>query len=96
MQHVARVLDAVLSRLFRGCEAVVPGAVEIFETGRAVFQVVELTRYDGLLLGHAAGETIKEFRFFLQINTWKSFREVSVQSDPTTRSGPTAAPSSNQ
>lgn len=65
MQHVARVLDAVFSRLFWGREAVVPGAMEVFETGRAVFQVVELTRYDGLLLGHAAGETTSEFKPFL-------------------------------
>ena len=55
VQHVARVLDAVLGRLFWGGEPVVPGAVEVFETTCAVLQLVTLTGNDGLLLGHAAG-----------------------------------------
>ena len=54
VQHVARVLDAVFGRLFWRREAVVPGAVEVFETGGAVLQVVALARDDGLLLGNAA------------------------------------------
>lgn len=55
MQHVARVLDAVFGGLLGGREAVVSGAVEVFEAARAVLQVVELSGNDGLLLGHAAG-----------------------------------------
>lgn len=55
VQHVARVLDAVFGRLFWGGEPVVPGAVEVLETARAILQLIALTRYDGLLLGHAAG-----------------------------------------
>ena len=54
MQHVARVLDAVFGRLFWRGEAVVPGAVEVLETARAILQVVALTGHDGLLLGHTA------------------------------------------
>lgn len=56
MQHVARVLDAVFGRLLRRGEPVVPGAVEVFETARAVVQLIALTGDDGLLLGHAAGK----------------------------------------
>lgn len=54
VQHVARVLDAVFGRLFWRREAVVPGAVEVFETGGAILQVIALARYDGLLLGNTA------------------------------------------
>lgn len=54
VQHVARVLDAVFGRLLRRCEPVVSGAVEVLETARSVFQLIALTRYNGLLLGHAA------------------------------------------
>jgi len=53
VQNVARVLDAVLGRLLRGREAVVPGAVEVLEAAAAVLQLVALARHDGLLLGHA-------------------------------------------
>lgn len=55
VQHVAGVLDAVLGRLLRGGEAVVPGAVEVFEAAGSVFQLVALTGNDGLLFGNAAG-----------------------------------------
>lgn len=61
MQHVARMLNAVFGRLFRGGESVVPGAVEVFETTCAIFQLIALTRYNGLLLGHTAGRD--EFKF---------------------------------
>lgn len=62
MQHAARVLDAVLSRLLWGGEPVVPGAVEVFEAACAVVQLVALTGYDGLLLGHAAGGRAQDQR----------------------------------
>lgn len=55
VQHVARVLDAVFSCLFWGGEPVVPGAMEFLEAACAIFQLVALTRNDGLLLGYAAG-----------------------------------------
>lgn len=55
VQHVARVLDAVLGRLLRGGEPVVPGAVEVLEAAGAVLQLVALTGDDSRLLGDAAG-----------------------------------------
>lgn len=55
VQHVAWVLDAVLGRLLRRGEAVVPGAVEVLEAAGAVLQLVALAGDDGLLLGDAAG-----------------------------------------
>lgn len=54
VQHVARMLNAVLCRLLWGGEAVVPGTVEVFETARAVLELVALAGYNGLLLGHTA------------------------------------------
>ena len=59
VQHVARVLDAVLRGLFRRSEPVVPGAVEVLEAARTVVQLVALTGDDGLLLGHTARMDIK-------------------------------------
>lgn len=55
VQHVARMLNAVFGCLFWGGEPVVPGPVEVFETACAIFQLIALTRYNGLLLGHTAG-----------------------------------------
>lgn len=55
VQHVARMLNAVFGCLFRGGEPVVPGPMEVFKTARAIFQLIALTRYNGLLLGHTAG-----------------------------------------
>ena len=55
MQHVAGVLDAVLGRLLRGCEAVIPGAVEVLEAAAPVLQLVALAWHDGLLLGDTVG-----------------------------------------
>lgn len=54
MEHVAGMLDSVLGGLFRGGEAIVPGAAEIFVAAGTVLETVRLTRHDGLLLGHAA------------------------------------------
>ena len=55
MQHVAGVLDAVLGRLLRGRESVVPGSMEVLEAAAPVLQLVALAWHDGLLLGHTAG-----------------------------------------
>lgn len=48
------MLNAVFGRLFWGGEPVVPRPVEVFKTARAIFQLIALTRYNGLLLGHTA------------------------------------------
>lgn len=50
VQHVARVLNAVLCRLLWGGEAVVPGTMEVFETACAVLKLVALAGYNRLLL----------------------------------------------
>lgn len=63
VQHVARVLDAVFGRLLRRGEAVVPGAVEVFEAARAVLQLIALTGDNGLLLGHTTGKEKSHFKY---------------------------------
>lgn len=54
VQHVARMLNAVLCCLLWGGEAVVPGTMEVFETACAIFQLIALARDNCLLLGHTA------------------------------------------
>lgn len=65
VQHVARVLNAVLCRLLWGGEAVVPGTMEVFEAACAVFKLVALAGYNGLLLGHTAGDDVPNLKYLL-------------------------------
>lgn len=65
VQDVARMLNAVFGRLFWGGEPVVPGSMEVLETTCAIFQLIALTRYNGLLLGHTAGRD--DFQFLNRI-----------------------------
>lgn len=59
------MLNAVFGRLLGGGEPVVPGSMEVLETTCAIFQLVALTRHNGLLLGHTAERD--DFQFLICI-----------------------------
>lgn len=63
VQDVARMLNAVFGCLLWGGEPVVPGSMKVLETTGAIFQLIALTRHNGLLLGHTAERD--DFQFLI-------------------------------
>lgn len=61
VKHIARMLNAYFICLFSECKPIVPGAVEVLVTACAIFQLIAITRANGLLLGYTVGR--EECRF---------------------------------
>lgn len=55
VKHIARMLNAYFICLFSERKPIVPGAVEVLVTARAIFQLIAITRANGLLLGYTVG-----------------------------------------
>lgn len=61
VQDITGVLDSVFSRLLWGGEAVVAGSMKVFEAAGVILQLIGLSWYNSLLLGHAAGKKTTSF-----------------------------------